>query len=45
VTSVRVSVATVTVRAQALARPPFLSWLTGSGVTLVAEASARTTAG
>ena len=45
VTSVRVSTATVTVRAQALARPPFLSWLTGSGVTVVAEASARTTAG
>ncbi len=45
VTSVRVSTATVTVRAQALARPPFLSWLNGSGVTVVAEASARTTAG
>jgi uncharacterized membrane protein len=45
VTSVRVSVATVTVRAQALARPPFLSWLTGSSVVVVAEASARTTAG
>lgn len=45
VTSVRVATATVTVRAQALARPPFLSWLTGSGVTVVAEASARTTAG
>jgi hypothetical protein len=45
VTSVRVATATVTVRAQALARPPFLSWLTASGVTVVAEASARTTAG
>lgn len=45
VTSVRVVSATVTVRAQALAKPPFLSWLTGSGVTVVAEASARTTAG
>ncbi len=45
VTAVRVSGATVTVRAQALARPPFLSWLTGSGVTVVAEAGARTTAG
>ena len=45
VTSVRVAAATVTVRAQALARPPFLSWVTGRGVTVVAEASARTTAG
>ena len=45
VTAVRVSGATVTVRAQALARPPFLSWLTGSGVPVVAEAGARTTAG
>ena len=45
VTTIRVSVATVTVRAQAVARPPFLAWLTGRGVTMVAEASARTTTG
>ncbi len=45
VTSVRVATATVTVRAQAVVRPPFLSWVTGSGVTVVAEASARTTTG
>ena len=45
VTSVRVVAATVTVRAQALARPPFLSWVTGGGVRVVAEASARSTVG
>jgi uncharacterized membrane protein len=45
VTAVRIATATVTVRAQAVARPPFLSWVTGSGVTVVAEASARTTTG
>ncbi len=45
VTSVQVATTTVTVRAQAVARPPFLTWLTGSGVAVVAEARARTTAG
>lgn len=45
VTAVGVTATTVTVRAQAVARPPFLSWLTGRGVTVVAEASARTTTG
>ena len=45
VTSVRVATATVTVRASAVAHPPFLSWVAGTGVTVVAEASARTTAG
>jgi hypothetical protein len=45
VTSVRVVTATVTVRAQAVVRPPFLAFLTGRGVTVVAEASARTTTG
>jgi hypothetical protein len=45
VTSVRVVTTTVTVRAQAVVRPPFLSFVTGRGVTVVAEASARTTAG
>ena len=42
---VRVATATITVRATAVAHPPFLSWVTGSGVTIVAEASARTTTG
>jgi len=45
VARVTVTAATVTVRATAIARPPFLTWLTGSGVTVVAEASARTTTG
>ena len=45
VTSVRVVTTTVTVRAQALARPPFLAFLTGRGVVVAAEASARTTTG
>ena len=45
VTSVRVVTTTVTVNAQAVVRPPFLAFLTGRGVTVVAEASARTTAG
>jgi uncharacterized membrane protein len=45
VTSVRVVTTTVTVRAQAVVSPPFLAFLTGRGVTVVAEASARTTAG
>ena len=44
-TAVTVTSTTVTVRAQAMARPPFLSWLTGQGITVVAEASARTTTG
>jgi hypothetical protein len=44
-TSVRVETMTVTVRASAVAHPPFLSWVTGTGVTVVAEASARSTAG
>ena len=44
-TAITVTTSTVTVRAQAVARPPFLSWLTGRGVTVVAEASARTTTG
>ena len=43
--TVRVATTTVTVRASAVAHPPFLSWVTGTGVTVVAEASARTTAG
>jgi uncharacterized membrane protein len=42
---VTVSTATVTVRATAVAHPPFVTWLTGNGVTIVAEASARTTTG
>lgn len=45
VTSVRVTGPTVTVRATALASPPFLALLSGRGVTVVAEASAVTTAG
>ena len=45
VSAITVAAATVTVRAQAVARPPFLSWLTGRGVTVVAQASARTTTG
>ena len=44
VTSV-VSATTVTVRATAVASPPFLAFLTGRGVTVTAEASAVTTAG
>jgi len=44
-TAVTVTTTTVTVRAAAVSRPPFLSWLTGRGVTVVAEASARTTTG
>jgi uncharacterized membrane protein len=42
---VTVTTTTVTVRATAVARPPFLTWLNGTGVTVVAEASARTTTG
>jgi uncharacterized membrane protein len=42
---VTVTSATVTVRATAVAHPPFVTWLTGNGVTIVAEASARTTTG
>jgi uncharacterized membrane protein len=45
VTAVHVATATVTVRAQAVAKPPFLAWLTGRGVTMVAEASAKTSTG
>ncbi len=45
VSSVVVTGTTVTVRATALASPPFLAFLTGRGVTVVAEASAVTTAG
>ena len=45
VASVVVTGTTVTVRATALASPPFLAFLTGRGVTVVAEASAVTTAG
>jgi len=43
--TVRVDAATVTVRARAIARPPFLSFLNGQGVVVVAEASARTSVG
>ena len=41
---VRVSTTTVRVRAQSTARLPFLSALSGRGITIVAEAQARTTA-
>ncbi len=41
-TALRVDAATVTIRARATARPPFLSFLNGQGVIVVAEASART---
>jgi uncharacterized membrane protein len=44
VSSVVVTGTTVTVRATALASPPFLAFVTGRGVTVVAEASAVTTA-
>jgi uncharacterized membrane protein len=44
-TAITLTPTTVTVRAEAVARPPFLSWLTGHGVTVVAQASARTTTG
>ncbi|HET7902602.1 MAG TPA: pilus assembly protein TadG-related protein [Candidatus Nanopelagicales bacterium] len=45
VASVVVSGSRVTVRATAVASPPFLALLTGRGITVVAEASAITTAG
>jgi uncharacterized membrane protein len=45
VARVTVTTATVTVRATAVAHPPFVTWLTGTGVTMVAEASATTTTG
>ena len=45
VTSVAVTGSTVTVRASAVAAPPFLGLLTGRGVTVAAEASAVNTAG
>jgi uncharacterized membrane protein len=45
VARVTVTSATVTVRATAVAHPPFVTWLTGTGVTVVAEASATTTTG
>lgn len=44
-TQVRVVTTTITVRGTAVAHPPFLSWITGSGVTIAAQASARTTTG
>jgi uncharacterized membrane protein len=45
VTTIDVASTTVTVRAQAVATLPFLASLTGRGVTVVAQASARTTTG
>jgi len=36
---------TVTVTTTSVANPPFLSFLTGHGVTIVAEASAQTGVG
>lgn len=45
VSSVTVTGTTVTVRATALASPPFLSLLTGRGITVVAEATAANSAG
>ncbi len=45
VSSVAVTGTTVTVRATALAAPPFLSLLTGRGITVVAEATAANSAG
>jgi uncharacterized membrane protein len=45
VTQVRVATATITVRGTSVAHPPFLSWVTGTGVTITAQASARTTTG
>jgi hypothetical protein len=45
VTAISVTPTTVTVRASSVASPPFLTFLTGHGVTVVAEASARTTVG
>ena len=45
VASVVVTTTTVTVRTTAVARLPFLSLLTGRGVTVVAEASAANSAG
>ena len=45
IAAVRVQAATVTVTASSVASPPFLAFLTGHGVTVVAEASARTTVG
>jgi len=45
ITAIVVAPTAVTVRATALVRPPFLSWLTGRGLTVVAEAGATTTVG
>ena len=45
VTQVRIVTTTITVRGTAVAHPPFLSWITGNGVTITAQASARTTTG
>ncbi len=45
VASVAVTTTTVTVRTTAVARLPFLSLLTGRGITVVAEASAANSAG
>ncbi len=45
VTAIRVATTTVTVRAQAVVRPPFTAFLTGRGVTVVAEATAQNTVG
>lgn len=44
IASVSATTTTVSVRAQATARLPFLSFLTGRGVTVVAEATARNSA-
>ena len=44
VSAVTATTTTVTVRAQATARLPFLSFLTGRGVPVVAEATARNSA-
>ena len=44
-TQVRIVTTTITVRGTAVAHPPFLSWITGNGVTITAQASARTTTG
>jgi uncharacterized membrane protein len=45
VTSIAVAATTVTVTARAVVRPPFLAFVTGSGVTVVADATARNTVG
>jgi hypothetical protein len=45
VTSIAMAATTVTVTARAVVRPPFLAFVTGSSVTLVADATARNTVG